>query len=736
MGRAAIEERGGLRGRSVVTDTFILKGIHMRKLMTRRAAALALCAGSILAVSSATAIAQPERARAGAAAAQGETDLPIRKITLYRSGVGYFERAGMVEGTSSVQLRFDADQINDILKSMVLLDLDGGRIETVSYASKEPLSRRLASFGVDISGAPTIADLLRQLRGSEIDLTANGAAIRGTILGVAMKRLPPMGDSPAYDAPTLELLTEDGMRSVALSDVSSYRLVDEELAGELRKALSALAEYRADNVKSVELAFAGRGERRVVVGYIHETPVWKTSYRLVLGEDGEALLQGWAIVENTTDQDWDDVTMSLVAGRPVSFQMDLYEPLFTARPVVPVPTIPGVVSKAYDGGQRGRDRDFAGGERVRLAKRMAPAPEAAPMMDAMEDAEGVFFGVEAAGGLIAMERLGTSAAASGGSIGEVFQFRLDDPVTVERQQSAMIPIVSIEAPARRVSIYSPGDGEHPMRGVELMNDSDLQLLPGPIAVFDSAGDVSAYAGDAQIGHVSPADERLLAYALDLDVVASVEEDGDQNVVGVRIVDGLIEQTEKTVRRVGYSFENKDQDSGRTIIVEHPRMSGWELVSRTEPAERTGSALRFEVELDAAEAGDLQVDAERIVRRRYGIADYDLTLALSYHADGRLSAEVLAVLREVASRQAAIADLERRVAVAEAEGSEISRDQSRIRSNMSSISASSDLYDRYMSKLASQETRLEELVAERGLLTREAEQKRQALRDRLRGLDVD
>ncbi|MDX9912163.1 MAG: hypothetical protein RBS39_10055, partial [Phycisphaerales bacterium] len=280
--------------------------------------------------------------------ARADDELPVSAITLYRSGVGFFQRQGLVEGDAEVQLRFDADQINDILKSMVVLDLGGGEVGAARYASKEPLERRLSSFAIDVSDNPSIAELMKRLRGAPVKLQTIDGGIEGTIMGVEGR--PVVINDQRVEHAFVSLITSKGVRSIDVANVSSFEITDEQLAGELTKALAAMAEHRADNVKAVDLSFHGTGSRRVAVGYVHEMPVWKTSYRLVLPEGtsesgGQPTLQGWAIVENTTDEDWEDVRLSLVAGRPVGFTMDLYEPLFAARPEMPVPFMAGVRPK-------------------------------------------------------------------------------------------------------------------------------------------------------------------------------------------------------------------------------------------------------------------------------------------------------------------------------------------------------------------------------------------------------
>ncbi len=710
---------------------------------------LVLIAGLALsragAVSADAAAPQPPAGATAAAALAATPDLlPIRTITLYRSGVGYFERSGLVSADTEVSLRFHTDQINDILKSMVvLLDPAKGRLDAISYGSKEPLERRLASFGVNIADNPSIPDLLDRLRGAPIKVLAAGDQVTGTILGVEQRAVAPVKDRPAFMAPHLNLVTPTGMRSIAITDISSFDILDKSLADELTKALAALAEYRADRSKTVNLRFSGPSAAAlpVTVAYIHEMPVWKTSYRLILPDTDAAgkpkdansslTIQGWAIVENTTDNDWNDVRLSLVSGRPVSFQMDLYEPLFVYRPQIPVPTVPGVAPRAYQAGMEefghiamlqdlgvtGADSSSPGA----LSKQGAYEPRA---MD-----EAGRRGVPSGGGggrspfrddqrkygdipQIDMHALLANAAgpqAQGAEVGEVFQYQLEAPVTIERQRSAMIPILAAPIAGRRVSIFNPADGgEHPMRGVELTNNTNLQLLPGPLAVFDGP----AYAGDAQIGHISTGDKRLLAYSVDLDVHTLTKLDSQNAVTRLKIVDGLFEQTAKSTTTSTYAFDNKDAKRPRTIVIEQAKQEGWKLVEPAKPAEETQTLYRFEVAVPAAKAATLAVKQERVEHQRVAVSSIDMPTILAYAHDGKVSPAVVKAVTDVASRQAAINDSERTIQDLDRQTGEIGKDQSRIRENMTRIDHSSQLYTRYMTKLTEQETQLEDLAQRR------------------------
>lgn len=724
-------------------------------------AVMVLAAGLAYSVGAVSALAQGSGGsggNAGAARAAASSDaLPIRKITMYRSGVGSFEREGQLDGNAQIQLRFKTDQINDILKSMYLMDF-GGRVESVSYGSKEPIARRLASFGIDIADNPSAGQLLERLRGTPVKIVMPDGEVSGTIMNVEKRPTVLQGgaDRPqtVHDLPWINLLTKTGVRSLDLTKSSGFTILDEALAEELGKALATLAEYRADRTKTVDIRFSGQGSRRAVVTYVHEMPVWKTSYRLVLpdyAKDKSAVIQGWAIVENTTDEDWQNVQLALVSGRPVSFQMDLYEPLFTARPFLPVPTIPGVSPRAYGAGMDQSVVELAEAE-ARAYRKMNDADmekPAARMRGAGGGGQSPFTGradaaAAPAPGAPAAMYAGVSAGemvdyaaqsqAQAGEVGEIFQYQLEAPVTIDRQRSAMLPILASNIDGRRVSIFTVGEGtgEHPMRGVELVNKTDLQLLPGPISVYDGA----AYAGDAQIGHVSKNDKRLLAYSVDLDVNVVTKSENDSNVVKLRIVNGMFDQTVKSRLSTTYAFDNKDAKRARTIVVETPKMPGWDLKRPEKPTEETQNQLRFEVDVDPAKAATLTVTHERVTSQSIGVVGFDMPTLLAFHKQGKVSDAVLAAFREVGKRQGEINDTNRQIAEIQRQSDDISKEQARIRENMGRLDRNDPLFARYTKKLSEQETMLEDLKTRRDAAQAKLEQQQNSLNDYLRTLNVE
>jgi hypothetical protein len=677
--------------------------------------------------------------------AQGQDELPIRRITLYRSGVGSFERRGLVQGDAAVQLRFKTEQINDILKSMVALDLSkNGTVDGISYGSKEPLNRRLASFGVDISGNPTLGQLLAALRGTEVIVSFPDTKVEGVILGVETKMEPVTKDAPPVAVEYLNVVTASGIRSIKLSLANSVEIKDQALNAELSRALAAVAEYRADRTKTVEVNFAGEGARECIIAYVQEAPMWKTSYRLVLPDsqrakdkaepvknDDRFTMQAWAIVENTTDEDWKDVTLSLVAGRPVSFRMDLYEPLYVFRPEIPVPMVPGVLPRQYAGGTdvfngdkgMAADRSRADLSERRMMK--APASPPAPASAAGGRGQSPFRdGADAVmeSAISSEDMTGYAARSQGGAVeaGEVFMYQVDHPVTVERQRSAMIPLLNAGIDGRRVSIFNPSDGgEHPMRGLEVRNSTNLQFMPGPISVFDGG----AYAGDAQIGHVPAGDKRLLAYSVDLDVTVLRKDESHERVRKVKLVRGAFDITSLYQNGVSYTFTNKDKARDRLVIVEQPRLGGsWMLAEPKKPYEQTDALYRFEVPAEAGKAGSIKVVQELISSRTIGVLAIDLPTLIAYQQQGNgvVSDAVIQAFREAQRLQSVVSQAQQRIADLEAQRQAIDTDQNRIRQNMNSIDRTSTLYATYLKKLTEQETKVEQLAGD-------TEKAREALR---------
>ncbi|HEX3726431.1 MAG TPA: hypothetical protein VHV08_09320, partial [Pirellulales bacterium] len=372
------------------------------------------------------------------------TALPLNRVVLFNSGVGYFEHRGQVDGDAHIDLRFRVDDINDLLKSMVLEDRGGGTISTVTYGSRDPITKTLKTFPVDLTNNPTLGQILDQVRGERVQVEAPNA-IAGVLLGIEKRKKEVGTNHDTIDAEFLNLLTDEGLRSVPLDSVSRIKLTNEKLDGELRQALEVLARGHNTDKKTVSLSLLGQGKRMVRVAYIQEMPIWKTSYRLVLDDNGMPFLQGWAIVENTTEDDWKSVALTLVSGRPISYRMDLYEPLYIQRPLEHVELFASLRPQTYG-------QDLATpppGEVAGVELQLAPAPAASPAAKSARDLRGGMGGLGGGRGKTGVpadsaqvrmkdsenERLQVTrnASASAGDVGELFQYVIAAPVKLARQ---------------------------------------------------------------------------------------------------------------------------------------------------------------------------------------------------------------------------------------------------------------------------------------------------------------
>ncbi len=677
-------------------------------------------------------------------AAQGtstaaRTDVPVKSVVLFSSGVGYFEHAGTVRGDGSTELRFKTAQINDILKSLILSDLDGGRVTTITYPSQDPISKTLRSFQVDITSNPSMASLLNQLRGAKVTLGYSAEKVTGTVLGVEYRRKPTdKGD--AVDAPVLNLLSGAVIRSFDMNALVSITLDDPQLQDELTKALVALGQARDQDKKPVTINFIGSGERRVRIGYVVETPIWKTSYRLMMN-DKNGSLQGWAIVENQTESDWNGVSLSLVSGRPISFIMDLYQPLYLQRPTVVPSLFAGLRPQVYDAGTDAAKSIVAmapaamvggaggGGRGGRLNDLVVnAAPNPLVPRDAVTTKQTNSF-EEAS--ITTGAAASVFSAATTAKLGALFQYAIPN-VTLARQKSAMLPIVTDTVGIERLSIYNASVlPRNPLNGVRLKNSTGKHLLQGPITVLDK----NSYAGDARIDDVPPGQERLLSYGIDLEMtVDNTKNAQTAAVVTAKINKGALLVDRKFVVSLDYQVDNKGSKD-KVIVIEHPIRQGWKLVETQKPIETTPALYRFQGNAVAGKVTVLTVKEESVRQETIAMLPADITQLLTYSRTGEIPQSVRDAIAKAIQMKQAVVDLENQVNTRNMQMADITTEQSRIRDNMRTVDAKSQYYERLLAKLNEQESTLERLQKERDDLQAKRDAAGRALGEYLNGLTV-
>jgi hypothetical protein len=666
----------------------------------------------------------------------GGGQLPIAQVVLFSSGVGYFQREGEVQGNSRIDLTFPVQDINDLIKSMVLSDLGGGHISAVSYDSQAPVDKTLRSFAINLTNNPSFGQILNQARGEKVEAvlqqtnTAQPGTMTGVIMGVEKKK-EAVGKE-AVEGEFVNLWCAEGMRSVKLGDVQRIRFLNPVMDSEVKKALEVLSLSHDTQKKAVSLAFAGEGKRAVKVGYVVENPIWKTSYRLVLDKKGKPFLQGWAVVENTQDEDWNNVRMALVSGRPISFQMDLYQPLFVSRPVVEPelfaslrpPTYTGAIEKdakkadgfGAGGPQADSLRSLAGKPAANMERLQAGEQAAKLMRDKAID-----------------PRKGVASSAVATELGDFFQYSIENPVTLPRQKSALLPIVNQDVEGTKVSIYNQNvHAKFPLLGLKFKNSTPLHLMQGPITVFEN----NSYAGDARILDLQPKEERLISYAIDLGTeVEPVVHNPQDRITKIKVNKGIVHATHLVRQEKTYNVKNRSEHD-RMLLIEHPYRAEFKLVTPEKFSERARDVYRFEVPVAAGKNAKLDVHEERDVIQTVSLSNSDDQTMRFFISQNVTSDKVKTAINQAIALKAKLSSTQQEIQHKERRLKDIRDDQARLRANLKEVPPSSEAYKRYVKKFDDQETEIEQLQTDIKKLQDTEYAQRKSFESYLGSLDVE
>ncbi len=629
-------------------------------------------------------------------AAPKDAELPITKVVLFSSGVGYFEHNGKVSGDSVVHLSFRTEEMNDALKSLIVRDGSGAASgsPSISYASRESLERALSGLRIDLSGAPDVAGLLARLRGAEVSIDTPQTQT-GRIVGVEYRQ----SDKPDINHPYLVILGSSGLKSIAVSDIIALRFTDKRISEDFERALALILEARDQKVRTLDLRLPGSGTRNASIGYVVGTPVWKVSYRLDLSA-AKPLLQGWAIVDNPTDQDWDGVVLSLVSGRPVSFIQDLYSPLRLEWPTIPLAIAGTASARSFESGYDDAEYSGAGQEESKAKKSAAPLLRSAPAAPAAPSYSLAESGAEPQEYFV-QPNIETTQARSAG---DQFEFTVKKPVSLGRRKSAMLPLVAGEISAQKVSIYNPNDGtKHPMLGAWIENSMGMKLPAGPITVFDG----NVYAGDALLDFLPEKDKRLIVFGDDLGVLADSSSSSSEETTAVAVSKGIMIFSRRTTVTRTYTFKNSTAAAKR-ILIEHPITQGAELFEPKSYEEKTASVYRFGLDLPASSEAKFAVK-ERMPRYdRVTLASLSQDAFLSYSNSKEIPQAVRDALKKAVDLRKKADDAKRNLSELQARRQELTSDQARYRDNLNSVGRDSSQGQQYLKRLIDAENAIEQL----------------------------
>ncbi|MGC1105734.1 MAG: carboxypeptidase regulatory-like domain-containing protein [Candidatus Acidiferrales bacterium] len=798
--------------------------------------------------------AQPTRAQFSSAAGGNSnavvTNLPVRRVILYKGGVGYFEHLGRIQGDEAVRVDFSSGQLNDVLQSLTVLDLNGGRITGIDYNSEAPFTQRLETLGLPLGENTDLSKFLAALRGTRLEIRNGNSVIAGRLLSVERKTRVSGGTTLEVDLATI--VGDAGeMHTVEVTPAVQVRVADPEVNQDVSRYLSLLASMHQQDLRRMTISTAGTGERQLYVSYVSEVPIWKTTYRIVLPSKAseQPLLQGWAIVDNTTGEDWNDVDLSLVAGAPQSFIQQLSQPYYARRPVVPLPQSVELTPQTHEGAMMGgtgglsgvvtdpsgavvpnaqvqifsvsgeplattstdnqgkyefaalpaasyrveftqagfaktvlQDVSLGGGgeqtQNVTLrvgsvsqtVEVSAPAASALETMNASVASEsgtagsggelgsgtgvgssargrlragvagGVIGGI--AGGLptdalLKEARQSMAAAAQGASLGDLFEYKLKDRVTIHKNESALVPILQVHLAAEKVSLWNSSLGSsRPLRALWLTNSSPLTLDGGSFTVLED----NAFAGEGLTDPIKANEKRLISYAVDLGVRVDEKIDSQpQNVTRVRIFRGVLIQMRELRQSATYTIRD-DDTAPRAVLIEHPLRVGWTLAKGApKPEETTSNVYRFRVDVQPKQTSTLEVMESEPLETKYELSNLTDDQIGLFLRQKSINADVEAALRKIVAQKNVVADLEDQISRIGDEKQAIYDDQQRIRENMKALKGSPEeraLTERYTQQLASQETQLDVLQKQAADLQTKDDQAQAELNKIIQNISLD
>ena len=628
----------------------------------------------------------------------------IRAVTLSSGGLAEVTQVHPVDGDATIGLDARSEQIDDILKSLVVRDPVGtvGALRLDGLDQADETLRTMPFTADDLSGP---ARLLGKLQGVPIRIQSGGRTLEGRVLGVSERN----AGTESGEVAILTVLTGTGtLESVSIEDGAAVTIQDSAMAAKIAEAIAAAGTAKVGDAHRVEVDVSGRGQREIRLTYVVAAPVWKTSYRIVDGGGGRANLQAWAIIENALGADWAGVDVTLSSGSPVALLQRLHRRYWRKRPEAPV--------MVEDVGMPDLDPGTVAPRSV--ARLRAPAPAAAPLpapiarMDTRaESAEPSYDAAAATAG----------AAASEGDVAA--NFSLPHPVDLRAGSTLSVPFIDTEIEAERVALWQPGRGIHPTAAFRIRNSATATLPAGLITLYDRA---AGYLGDARLPATPVGEQRLASFALDRKVAVQAETEPSQALTQITVVDGVARATVIAREVTTYTIKGAP-DAARSVIIEHPRREGWTLTASARDSE-TPTAYRLKVAVPAGGTAETRAVLEHVQIDAYNLVDADEALLVRW-AGLATDPELGGKLKTLSQARAEVAAATRTVEEIGEREAKVQTEQERIRSNLGAVPKDSELARRYLTRMGGQEDELAKLAAARA----EAESGLKASRARIRTL---
>lgn len=673
----------------------------------------------VLAMFSFGVLAQAQQAAAPATESAPEITgrLPVKRVVLYKNGVGYFEHSTRVRGTQNLNIDFTSAQLNDALKSLTVVDLGDGRITGVRFNSVAPLSERLKTLRLPLGEDASRADLLAALRGTRLEVRVGVTGTTGKLLGIETRKKFGATAEQMEEVTVLTLVTDAGeVRSFDLTPATSVRIADRELADEVNRYLNLIGSAKAVDLRRLTISAAGTGEREIFVSYISEVPVWKSTYRILLDQKhaDKPLVRGWAVVDNTIGEDWKDVQLSLVAGAPQSFVQNISQPMYVRRPEVGLPEAAMLTPQTHESAMNEPTASPA------PPPPPPPSPETITVVGGSSGGVmgGIGFGSGSGSGLGpsmgVIPRLTKRSAlsnyaevqqpeAEAKAVGDFFEYDLKGKVTIGKNQSALVPILQARIDAEKVTLWNE-DSNEPLRALWLNNTSGMEFDTGSFNILDEG----TFAGEGMIDALRPSEKRLISYAADPAIQVKMEADASEKPYSrLVVVKGIMTLTREEREVKTYTVSNSDI-TPRDIILEHPARPNWNLEDGAKPEETSASFHRFRVRAEPKKSAQLVVEEHHLLETQVELTNLQSDFITVLAEQKRITPAIEQAFKRVLDQKAVIAGFDSQLKMRRQEEGSITNDQGRIRENMKALKGTPEekaLVQRYTRQLDQQEDRL-------------------------------
>ncbi len=653
--------------------------------------------------------------------------LKVKKVIIFKHGVSYYILEGIIKGTDSFELEFKVDEMNDVLKSLFVLDTsEKGYISSISYDAALETLQLLKSIMLNIPDKDSFSSLITQIKGAKVNLTIGGGnQTSGTIMGIEeIEKF--IKEEKIIEKLLIILQDDDLITKIPFSEIKSFNILNEDIKKDLKFFLDTIIAGKKKDAKKIKINCESGGvdniERSIFVSYIRESPIWKTSYRLIMSKqqalEQKCLLSGWSLIENTTNQDWEDIELSLVAGMPVSFKYDFYRPIFIQRPVIQPPKVLSArPTEIEEGLEMERFEEYTMAEAAPKLKamkrraRMAVAPSAPPA--------GAAGGFGVTGATISddalMDKVKSQTKTQTKDLGELFEYNISNPVSIKRKQSALVPILTKAIKAKRILLYNKNEhNKNPNACLEITNNTNLILERGPATlIYDDN-----LAGEAIIPFLNKEDTRLLNYAVEQAVIIIHEQKSENlSVHKVTFGSGYSYEYYYTNLMTEYKINNKTTEE-KELYLDHPKTAGYKFVEKPVDPEETQNYWRFKITLKPKDAIIFKLKERKenySSNYLWNWSKEDIIKRVGFYVKHKfIDPKLEQQLKEIAELIQTSNDLKNKREKLHEERDVMTSEQERLRENIAVLGTDSQsitLKERYIKKLNDQESRFEEISKE-------------------------